>query len=42
VRLDWRRYRCGHYTIALPPFNLLLLRRLLKFMDQPASAVERY
>jgi hypothetical protein len=26
---------CGHYTIALPPFNLLLLRRLLKFLDRP-------
>ncbi|MDX1716140.1 MAG: hypothetical protein R3287_04465 [Anderseniella sp.] len=37
VKLDWRRYRCGHYTIAWPPFSLVLLRRLLKFMDQPSA-----
>lgn len=33
VQLDWQRYKCGHYTIALPPFNLALLRRLLKFVE---------
>ena len=33
VQLDWQRFRCGHYTIALPPYNLALLRRLLRFVE---------
>ena len=29
VDLDWRRYQCGHYGLAYPPFSLAVLHRLL-------------
>ncbi len=30
VRLDWKRYPCGHYTFGLPPFSIPALRRVIK------------
>ena len=30
VRLDWRRYACGHYTFGLPPFSIPALRRVVQ------------